>query len=69
MDEQELSNRLATAKRVLENALERDNFIFTVNDSSHRSAEEIGAYVTGQEHAIDNEKGRQIARDILKQMS
>jgi len=68
MSEQELDNRLTTAAQVLEHGLESDNFIFIVNDSSHRSAEAIDRQVHSSKDEIEHEAGRRVAREILDEL-
>jgi guanylate kinase len=70
MSPQELRNRLETAVRVLNEGLASEDFIFVVNDSSHRSAERIDEEVRG---GIGNQSehtaGRQAAEEILRDLT
>lgn len=65
MSEQELTNRIDTAVRVLEQGLAAGDFIFVINDSSRRSADSIDRQmheaIDGEEHA----RARQAAQEIL----
>ena len=70
MTEQELRNRLETAVRVLKEGLASEDFIFVVNDSSHRSATRIDEEVRGGVSSpSDHEAGRQAAEEILQDLT
>lgn len=64
MSDTELKNRLNTARKVLDVGLSQDFFIFVINDSSHKSAEEIDTYV--KEGILPNNQSA--ARTIAQQM-
>lgn len=65
MSEEEFHNRIRTALKVLERGLSRDEFIFTVNDSSYRSSQVIDAVLHGQEFDEgEHQRGRDIARQL-----
>ena len=68
MSDEELKNRLTTAVKVLDEGLERNDFIFIVNDSSHQSAEEIDAYVHKQAVMGDQQAAREISQNIKKEL-
>lgn len=68
MSDEELKNRLTTAVKVLDEGLERNDFIFIVNDSSHQSAEEIDAYVHKQAVMGDQQSAREISQNIKNEL-
>jgi guanylate kinase len=68
MSEQELRNRLETAVKVIDEALSRNDFVFIVNESSHRSAEEIDAYVHEQTVMGDQEFARTTTVEIRAEL-
>lgn len=70
MTEQELHNRLETAVRVLREGLSSSDFIFVINDSSHRTAMRIDEEVrSGRSNREEHEAGRQAAEEILHELS
>lgn len=68
ISDQELRNRLETAVKVIDEGLSRSDFILVINDSSHRSAEEIDAYVHERSVPGDQAYAREIARQIEKDL-
>lgn len=68
MSQEELANRLHTARNILTNALNGDRFFFVVNDSSHATAELIDTFVTTTVRKQGDELARQVARNILEQL-
>jgi len=71
MTDRELSNRLHTAKKVLESGLSSDRFTFIVNESSHASAIQIDSIVKGEidQATYDDSEGRAIAQELLTEIS
>lgn len=67
MSEEELTNRLKTAVKVLEEGL-RNDYIFVVNESSRATAEQIDDYIQGNKTAFANENGRVIADQIQQEL-
>lgn len=69
MSEEEFTNRCLTAMAVLEEGLSQPDFTFVVNDSSHRSAEEIDQQVRGQRRdKHSHAEGQRVARQILAEL-
>ena len=65
MTDTELNNRLQTAVTVLDGGLGHNEFIFIINDSSHRSAMVIDEVLHGQEIGDQEQQdGREIARKL-----
>lgn len=69
MSEEELSNRINTAIRVLRTGLENDHFTFVINDSSHESAQMIDKQInSGVADEAHDREVREIARKILAEL-
>lgn len=69
MSDEELKNRMLTARDVLRAGLADNGFIFIINDSSHHSAQTIDEAVRQQKiNHVEDENGREAAREILKQV-
>ncbi len=61
----EYANRMRTAKKVIENMLERPYFHIVLNDSIDEAAEDIKAVVAGTYPPAKNSYSRQVAEEIL----
>lgn len=68
MSEQELRNRLTTAKRVFQEGFDNPHYVFVVNDSSHRSAEDIDRHVRGEVDLASSGQSREIARKVYDEL-
>lgn len=66
MSQEELDNRLRTARIILEDALQ-EGFTFVINDSSHATADRIDRAVRAGEKPDDTE-ARSVAREILAEL-
>lgn len=69
MHQDELHNRLVTAKTVLENMLSKPYFKFVVNENVEHCSEVIRRLVEHPEDAKEDEHGRAIAMEILEKVN
>lgn len=65
MTEQELANRLQTARRVLQKGLKGDHFTFVINDSSLDSAKRIDQHIRGTHDIGHHEEALGVANKLL----
>lgn len=68
MSEQELRNRITTAKRVFEEGFENPDYVFVVNDSSHHSARDIDHHVRREVDLAASRESREIARKVYDEL-
>lgn len=68
MSDEELKNRLETAVKVLDEGMEREDFVFILNDSSNRSADEIDDYVQRKVITSDQVAVREVAQKIKQEL-
>lgn len=68
-DETDLKKRMNTAKKELEEALAKDYFEFVINDDLDRAVVAVDEIAHGNLSAAKNEKARQLARQLLQDLS
>lgn len=69
MSAEELDNRKATARRVLEQATKYDDWNFIVNDDIDDAVKTADAIMSQQAGATDDSNGRQVVADILVRLT
>jgi guanylate kinase len=62
---QEVRNRMQTAEKVLEQALDGDRFFFIINDEVKSAANKLDRIVHGVDVAKDEVAARQLAEELL----
>lgn len=65
MSDEELLNRLTTAVRMLRTVLASDRFVFVVNDDLDEVVSTVDDYISGEEHALHDQRARRTAEQIL----
>jgi len=65
MSDDELHNRLKTAVRMLRTVLASRQFVFVVNDSLEEVVSTVDDYISGEIHALHDQRAREVARQIL----
>lgn len=68
MSEQEFKNRLLSADKELVAAIEHDYYQFVIADDLERTADVIDAIATGQANQAENQKGRQLVKQIHERL-
>ncbi|OGL34657.1 hypothetical protein A3F65_03070 [Candidatus Saccharibacteria bacterium RIFCSPHIGHO2_12_FULL_47_16b] len=68
MNEQEFKNRLLSADKELVAAIEHDYYQFVIADDLERTVGMIDAIATGQSNQAENQKGRQLIKQIHQQL-
>ena len=65
MSDDELHNRLTTAVRMLRTVLSSDRFVFVVNDDLDEVVSTVDDYISGEVHALHDQRARDVAQQIL----
>lgn len=69
MSDEELANRTRTAVRIIEHALQQENYSFVINESSLESAHMIDEQMTaGNIDSAHDQEVREIAKQILAEL-
>jgi len=68
MSEEELSNRMTSAKFELTMALEKDYYHFVVNDTLAHAVQQVHDVATGESADQQQAAGRAVAEAILKKI-
>ncbi len=65
---QEVKNRMQTAERVLEQALDGEKFSFVINDDVRAAADKLDQIVHGVDAVEDEAAARQLAEELLRKV-
>lgn len=69
MAEEELHHRIVTAIKILRTVLERNMFVFVVNDDLDTVVSAVDDYVNHKRHDHHNQRARQVAAQLLEDIS